>query len=346
MKLNAQKLGQDILKVVQLMARTQWTHKPDIAALAKYPVLTREGLRNIKMQKGLSTVKTSGSTGEPVSVEKSYADIVWYHAATIREFIWNQWDLTKTIAIINPKAQEIESTNWNLPRWLNPNQGKAYYHGIAPISKLQKWLEEKNPHYISAFPSIIAQLDLTEIPNFIAARGTGEVGGTVYSTQECGVIAINCPHNPDMMHVMENIIIETEEDGSALITCQSNPYIKRYKHGDHIELGTCTCGRTLQAIKKVKGRVRNMLITPDGDKKWPVIGSKEYFDKFKIKKYQAVQTALDEIELRIIAPQLGKKEQELEELVQKSLEEKIKVSIKYVEDFPNYKHEEFVCLVK
>ena len=76
----------------------------------------------------------------------------------------------------------------------------------------------------------------------------------MYSSEECGTIAIQCPDNTNMMHVMENIIVEVETDGSVLITTTTNPYIKRYKHGDNIELGECTCGRTLQTIKKINGR--------------------------------------------------------------------------------------------
>ena len=43
---------------------------------------------------------------------------------------------------------------------------------------------------------------------------------------------------------------------------------------------------------------------------------------------------------------LGQKETELIEVVRKWVEYPIRVIIKYVDEFPNYKFEEFVCKIK
>jgi phenylacetate-CoA ligase len=216
---------------------------------------------------------------------------------------------------------------------------------LKPISELQKWLEEKNPHYIHCLPSVFKQIDTSKISNFIDWKGTGEVGGRAYSSEECGIIALTCPDNPTVYHVMENQIIEVDSDGALIITTTSNKYIKRYKHGDHIEMGKCNCGRRLQTISKIHGRVRNMMILPNGDKKWPLVGSLEY-ESFGIKRFQMVQTKIDELELSIICEPLGQKELELIEVVRKWVEYPINVIIKYVDEFPNYKFEEFVCKIK
>ena len=143
---------------------------------------------------------------------------------------------------------------------------------------------------------------------------------------------------------MENQLIENATDGGIIISTLSNPYIRRYKHGDHVQLGSCHCGRTLQTITKIQGRIRNMFIMPNGDKKWPLIGSLQFGD-FGIKRYKAIQTDINQLELQIIASPLNDREQELIKLVQKMLASSINVKINYVESFPTYKHEEFVCLV-
>ena len=83
---------------------------------------------------------------------------------------------------------------------------------------------------------------------------------------------------------------------------------------------------------------------PNGDKKWPLIGSLE-FDKFGIKRYKAIQVSIDQLELHIIANPLNDREIELIKLVQDKLDSSIKVNIKYVEEFLGYKHEEFLCLI-
>ena len=144
---------------------------------------------------------------------------------------------------------------------------------------------------------------------------------------------------------MDNQIVEVDIDGGLIITTLTNPYIKRYKHGDHIELGVCNCGRKSQVISKIYGRVRNLFTLPNGDKKWPLIGSLEYYEKYGIKRFKAIQHSLEELELQIISEPLGEKESDVKSLVVKMLDSPINVTISYVEDFPNYKFEEFVSMV-
>ena len=325
------------------MELTQWK-KPQVdSTLFDLPILTREGLCEKKMDKGFYTTKTSGSTGIPVTVEKTKEDYMWYMASVIRDFRWRKWDVTKNVAIIKTSAKEAEYNSW-VPVEIEPVQGKVYSNGYKTISELQEWLEKVNPHYISCFPSIFKMIDTTKIPNFIDWKGTGEVGGRTYSSEECGIIAIECPDNPKVLHVMENQFVEVDTDGAMIITTHSNQYIKRYKHGDHIELGSCECGRGLQTITKIHGRVRNMFKLPNGDAKWPTIGSLE-FSKYGIKRFKAIQHTYDDLELQIICEQLGEKESDVKSLVTNMLGSPINVTISYVEDFPNYKFEEFVSMV-
>lgn len=338
------KIDKDILGLLDKFKKSEFSFNVNFELINKFPIMTREDLRNTKMEKGFFTCKSSGSTGEPVSIEKTYSDYVWYIATNIRELIWRKWDLSKNIAVIKPNGKIEDRNNWGVPNYILPNQGKMFAMNYQPISVIQKWLEEKNPHYIHCLPSIFKQLDLSKITNFIDCKSTGELGGTNYSSEECGTIALQCPDNPTVYHVMENQIIEVDNDGSVLISTLSNPYLRRYKHGDHVQLGYCHCGRTLQTITKIQGRVRNMFVMPNGDKKWPLIGSLK-FNEFGIKKYKAIQTSLNELELQIICNPLNDRENELIQLVLKMLDTPINVKIKYVESFSNYKHEEFVCMI-
>jgi phenylacetate-CoA ligase len=300
----------------------------------------------MKMEKGLYQSKTTGSTGEPVKVERTYLDYVYFLASSLREITWKGWDVTKTYALIHPKYPNCDKPSWGLPSFYAQKQGTSYLHSFGPISELQNWLEEKNPHYIHVYPSILKQLDLSKLTNFIDAKGTGELGASTYSTEECGIVAISCPDNPEVFHVMENFVVEVESDGSILITSLTNPYIKRYRHGDHVELGTCFCGRKLQTITKIYGRKRGLFVMPNGDKKWPLIGSLDFYDKFGIKRYQAIQTSLDHLDLKIIAEPLGEKIDDLKNHIQLWLGVPINIHVHYVDSFDHYKHEEFISLVE
>lgn len=344
--LDNKKLYEDVQTLLQQMSKWEWEGRTINKELITFnKVLTREGLRNIKMEPLLYSTKTSGSTGEPVTIQKTYEDLVWFYASNIREFIWRKWNITKNVAVIKTTATEGEVNNWGIPKNIAPIQGKMFINNYKSISELQEWLERVNPHYINCFPSIFKLLDTSKISNFIDWKGTGEVGGTCYSTEECGVIALQCPDNPSFMHVMENIHLDVDTDGVVLVTSLTNPYIKNYKHGDHVILGEqCTCGRKLQTIKKINGRVRNMFILPNGDKKWPLLGSLQ-FEELGIKQFKATQTELNKLTLEIISPNLNERENQLISLVQEMLGAPINITIKYVDTFPNYKFEEFVSLV-
>lgn len=343
----------EILKRIELdskilydrLEKSQWTHRPSFESVEKYQIITKDDIRSMKMDKHFYTVRTSGSTGEPLILEKTYQDAVWYQAATARQFKWKGWDTTKTIAVIRAGVNEGVAEDWGINKLIFPEQGRRYQIGTREISYLQKWIEKNNPHYIYCLPSIFKEIDTSNVSNFIDWQGTGELGGTLYSSEECGIIAIQCPNNPSVLHVTENIIIETEEDGSAIITSTSNPYIKRYKHGDHLVMGECTCGRTLQTIREIKGRVRNMMVLPNGDKKWPLIGSLKYYEEFGIKRFKAIQTSLNHVEIQIISDPLHERENDLIQLAKDYLGCHIEVSIKYVKEFKDYKFEEFVSLI-
>lgn len=336
-------LEENVKILLHQMELTQWK-KPQVdPTLFDLPILTREGLSETKMGKGFYTTKTSGSTGIPVTVEKTKEDYLWYMASVIRDFRWRKWDVTKNVAIIKTSAKEAVHNSW-VPVEIEPIQGKVYSNGYKTISELQEWLEKVNPHYISCFPSIFKMIDTTRISNFIDWKGTGEVGGRTYSSEECGIIAIECPDNPKVLHVMENQFVEVDTDGGMIITTHTNPYIKRYKNGDHIELGTCGCGRGLQTITKIHGRVRNMLKLPNGDMRWPLIGSLEYSD-YGIKRFKAIQHTYDDLELQIQCESLNEREVELKDLVNERLGTTMNITITYVTDFPNYKFEEFVCKI-
>lgn len=343
----SKQLDIDVQKVLKSFEISQWSHKPNFDLIKNLPIVTREDLRKIKMEPLFYIAKTSGSTGEAVTLQKSYQDYVLYLATNIREIRWRNWDFSKNLAIIKAGSKKEDKVGWGVPYTLESKQGMTYKIGFEPISVLQKWLEEKNPHYLHCLPSIVKQLDLSKITNLIDVKGTGEKGGTMYSSEECGTIAIQCPDNSEVYHVMENIIVETDEESALIVTALTNPYIRRYKHGDHIELGECNCGRTLQTIKTIHGRVRNMLILPNGDKKWPTFGTRDINETFGIKRFKVIQTTLNDLEVQIIAKKLSpQKTGDLIATILVSVGEPLNVKIKYVKSFPNYKFEEFVSLVK
>ena len=88
-----------------------------------------------------------------------------------------------------------------------------------------------------------------------------------------------------------------------------------------------------------------MFVLPNGDKKWPLFGSRDYYERFGIKRYKIVQTTLHDLEAHIISEPLMDKEKDFIGLIKDTLNSPINVTVKYVNEFPMYKFEEFVSLV-
>ena len=340
-KLEAQiLLTKQVSALLKMFEKSQYEFKVDYNHIKDKPIVTRDDLRKIEIPKDAITSSTSGSTGEPVTVIKTKLDSIWYLATNVRACRWRGWDFSKDLAIIKPGIKTEDSPSWGVPNTIEPIQGRCYKTGVRPIRELQQWLEEKNPHYLSCLPSVRDSLDLTKISNLISWSGTGEMGGTAYSSEECGTIALQCPDNSEFYHVMENQIVEEDKDGSAIITTLTNPYIRRYKHGDHIKLGKCTCSRSLQAIQKIYGRVRNMFIMRNGDKKWPLFGSRSFYERYNIKKFQIVQKSVELVIAKIVSDTTVDEIRLIKD-IHEWLDPEVKVIVEYVNGFEDYKFEEF-----
>lgn len=70
----SKQLDADVQKVLKSFEISQWSHKPNFDLIKNLPIVTREDLRRIKMEPLFYMAKTSGSTGEAVTLQKSYQD--------------------------------------------------------------------------------------------------------------------------------------------------------------------------------------------------------------------------------------------------------------------------------
>jgi phenylacetate-CoA ligase len=134
----------------------------------------------------------------------------------------------------------------------------------------------------------------------------------IYSANEVGYIAFQCAER-DGLHVQsESVFVEildakgqpcaNGETGRVVVTPLHNlamPLI-RYEIGDFATVGaSCACGRALPIIQDVRGRVRNMVRTPDGRRFWPT--SMNGIRKIPpVRQAQFVQPTVDRIEVRVV----------------------------------------------
>lgn len=348
----------DLLTLLRQLDRTQWEKRP--RPLLKGPILTRYDLQKMKVPPGDFVAKTSGATGIPVEVQRTNLSKLWASATNLREVLWHKRDLSLSFAVIRPNVmEELYHPQWGPAFSLLGRTGPLYAHPVW--GDLNGWLQKIQPGYLMTYPSILETIDLKALTRLKGIKTTGEtlhhktpLIADMYSTEEVGTIAIQCPDNFESYHVMENILLEILDEegnpadvGRVVITDLTSHYLHRYDIGDYAEIGECNCGRGLQTIKKILGRCRNMVVLPDGSKHWPRIGSTEFRKIAPINRFQAVQIDRTTIELRLIVESLLSEMQQndLVKLIHSYIGYPFAIQFRYVDEFPLGKFEEFICQI-
>ncbi|MGI9386289.1 MAG: hypothetical protein ACR2OX_02560, partial [Methyloligellaceae bacterium] len=135
----------------------------------------------------------------------------------------------------------------------------------------------------------------------------------MYSTEETGYIALQCPESEQFLVQEEGAYVEFLDDngrpcapgevGRVVVTPLHNfamPLI-RYEVGDFAEVGKkAACGRAFQVIERVLGRTRNMVRLPNGQYHYPDYQDiLEGFDH--VVQFQIIRRAEEELEMKLVA---------------------------------------------
>jgi phenylacetate-CoA ligase len=340
--------------------------------------------------KPVTIAKTSGSVGIPVEVGKTPVTRLLWSALTVREHLWQQRDFRKRLCAIRYLDRDDRGASGRvLPNWGRPvsllypsGQSGAIHIGL-PLEAQVRFLATFNPDYLLTYPSIaralldrlgtggrppaLEQVRLMAEPVDADLRQRlatewGVAVADVYSANEVGNIALQCERGT--LHVQsESLRVEIlgadgspcgpGETGKVVITDLHNlatPLV-RYDIGDYATVGEpCPCGRTLPVLREVRGRVRNLARTPDGGTFWPVsLGVVRRVAALTQAQY--VQTALDAIELRVVAsrPLDDAERVRLMEITRSALGYPFRVTVVEMPAIPRGptgKYEEFLSLIE
>jgi phenylacetate-CoA ligase len=314
--------------------------------LNRLPILTRRRLQaatdlfcsaapNSHMP--VSESRTSGSTGEPVSVRRTAVCGMIQWAFVMRGYLWHGRDFGDRVCAIRPQYDRIERpADWGAPAGVLYRTGPALNIPIGTDLQDQLTLiDDFAPNVLTAYPS-----NLIGLARLCAARGAGipslklvsSIGETLsaelrdevrsllgvemidtYSSQELGCVAIQCPEHGAYHIMAEGMIVEVldaqgkacaeGEAGRLVVTDLTNfatPLI-RYEIGDWAEPGgPCPCGRGLPTLKRILGRERNLVKLPDGTRRWPLVGYARYREIAPVIQYQVVQDESEGLELRLV----------------------------------------------
>lgn len=318
----------------------------DLARWHEIPLLTRADLQTqaddlrataYPRAHGKSfDIATGGSTAEPVTVRRTALTQLFWQAATLRDHLWHRRDLSATMAIIRQFPEPVDETKPG--RWGGVlRSGPAWHLPISTDVEAQlRWLKEVDPDILLTYPANLDAL-LTymhhEGVTLPRLREVRTVSGTVtaalrercqqalgvslsdlYSAQEVGVIALQCPES-GLLHVQsEHLLVDVLDEqglpcqegeiGQVVVTDLHNfamPLI-RYALRDWAEVGPpCSCDRGLPTLRGVMGRTRNMAVSPQGKVFWPVLETRRMLEAIpQIRQYQFEQTAADAITARLV----------------------------------------------
>jgi phenylacetate-CoA ligase len=266
---------------------------------------------------------------------------------TLRDHYWHGRDFSRSFAAIRYTGSDdalppkgIQGANWGAATSDTIATGPAYLLNVrSSVEEQVAWLLDRNPGYILSYPSVLRGIAqqlaarARQLSNLRELRTFGEIleaecraeleavfGVRVvdmYSSQEVGYIALQCPAH-EHYHVMaENLLVEVldahnrpcqpGEIGRVVVTTLHNfamPLL-RYDIGDYAELGApCPCGRGLPVLKRILGRQRNLLALPDGRRVWPVFDAGDRPQELPaFFQFQVIQRSLTRIDVDIVRHQ-------------------------------------------
>lgn len=325
----------------------------DLALFKELPLLTRKQLQENnysidcaelpELHGGTTDSMTSSSTGSPVKFRTTALTSTLWNAINMREQLWHERQVDKKSASIRWRGDGVglqpdglQFDNWGVPVSLFHQTGPSYFlNSSTDVAAQLQWLQKVQPSYLMTHPSNLRALmklqktEGIELPDILEVRTVGESVSDelrnevaelfnaklvdLYSSEEFGYLAIQCPEY-DHYHVQsESVMVEVlREDGGGceigevgkLVISSLRNYatpLIRYEIGDYGGLGEpCGCGRGLPVLKRIHGRVRNMLLHPDGSAHWPNFGFRKFMKVADVRQFQVVQHTLDEVELKLV----------------------------------------------
>ncbi len=299
------------LNVLAPLRRGQLTRE----AWRRIPIMTRgdiqdagENLMSRALPKDhgrVSDGSTSGSTGQPISFKRTRITGLFFAALNLRYHLWHGRDLSATVCAIHPlrRKPQREASEQDRPLPWAPvyRTGRMYFlDSRVPVGEQFDWLFRHEPRYLLTQPSNLRALiqysrktggaprglsqvsTLSEIVDPVlrddCAQAWGAAVCDVYSCEELGMIAIQCPEHPHYHVQSESLFVEVlNERGEACAPGETGRVVAtdlhnfalplvRYEVGDYAEVGAaCPCGRGLPVLSRIMGRQRNMLTLPSGD---------------------------------------------------------------------------------
>jgi phenylacetate-CoA ligase len=376
----------------------------DLKIFRRIPIQTRRHLQEHKAaltaervppHHGASMVaKSSGSTGAPVETLVTELAGAWNRALLLRGHLWAYSSFEGRMAVIRRYKKGVADypDGFTRPSWSDETTlpfetGSAFgLNAGSSVAEQVAWLNNVLPAALFTYPTQLAALvdavdrgelrlpDLRRIMTISetlddevreqARRVLGVEIFDVYSANETGAIALQCPDAAGYHVQSEGMLVEVLDDrgepcgpganGRVVLTLLHSyafPLI-RYDIGDFATVGrTCRCGRHLPLLDRIIGRQRNMMIGPKGERFRPSLGWRRIRGLAPISQGQFVQHTVGRLEAVLVVerPLTAEEEETVRTHLRSRMPQLTEIVFNYVSKIPRSesgKYEDFVSLMK
>ena len=304
--------------------------------ISELPLLTKEDVRrNYDLLRAddypkyrPTTTETSGSTGTPTKFMLDAESNVHQFAAIWRVLNWAGYRFGQPYADMTgflPKNDGLWQYDWRTNCLHLSSFNFKKEHIPAYVDRLRKF----NPVFIKAYPSALhlfcrwlVELGIDDYrPRRVLTCAESLLDHQkalfeqtlkcpvydFYGQNERGALISTCELGTYHVHEEYALteFVPTDQSGTASIVATNlhnwaMPLI-RYRTDDLAELGDqspCRCGRTYRTVKRIYGRIEDVVVTPDGRH----VGRLDAAFKYSpgIRMSQVVQDRPSDIEVRIV----------------------------------------------
>lgn len=295
----------------------------------------REEMRNPRYPGKLLRHSTGGSSGKPTQFYRTRESYDWRTAATDRAYSWAGAIVGKpvmylwgaptgklsrkqklTTFLYNAYRRELKLNTLVQPAgfWQDALRHAVAFKPVALVaytSNIEKFCEEavRSGVRIPSLQSVISAAEpvYPELYNTVR-NALGVPLFNTYGSREFMSIAAECDQHAGLHIHSENLLLENYDaipgSNELLVTDLHNfgmPFI-RYRIGDAAQIVTapCACGRGLPRLGTIEGRLIDLLWTHDGRIVPGELIPHVMKDLPEVIEFQAHQTAVDRIVLRLI----------------------------------------------
>lgn len=320
---------------------------------------------------------TGGSTGEPLTYYqcRNYRD--WAMAEKIRCYRISGWSPGQPWAFFWGSAVEgkqheglkrisdrafgnyiwvntlglTEEQIWDHVRALQKLQPKLIVGYVSSLRMLCDFMKHHDltgclrPDSIQTSAEVLTPTDRALLSETFGCQVFDRYGG-----RECSNLAHECEAHEGLHLLCENNYVETingnmaakvGEAGRIVVTNLTNfgmPFI-RYEQGD-VGIPTddaCSCGRNYPMLESVQGRTYGNIVCPSGKIVFGHTFTMLFYEIMGVKKFQAVQTELDKVTMRLVLRSDADDERvkiEVADAIHGKIDAAFNVTFEILEDIP------------